>query len=139
MFKHILVPIDLSPRNTRALRTALEIAQLSQARVTLLHVVQRIENIPFGELREFYQRLTAMAEAKLGQAAKPFMKRGVSVTTEACIGEPATEIVRVAAKRKVDLIVTGSHRVNPRRRSRGWGSMSYKIGLLCQCPILLVK
>ncbi len=139
MFKHILVPIDLSGRNAPALKTTLELARATRARVTLLHVVQRIEHIPGAELREFYQRLTSMAEAKLVRAAKPFVVRGVSVTTVACIGEPATEIVRIAGSRKVDLIVMNSHRVNPRRRTRGWGTMSYKVGLLCQCPILLVK
>ena len=139
MFRHILVPVDLSGRNASALKTALELARLTHARVRLLHVVQRIEHIPFSELREFYQRLTSMAEAKLADAAKPFIQHDVFVTTEAYVGEPATEIVRVAAKRKVDLIVMNSHRVNPRRRTRGWGTMSYKVGLLSQCPILLVK
>jgi universal stress protein A len=139
MFKHILVPVDLSGRNAPALKTALALARLSRARVTLLHVVQRIEKIPIGELREFYKRLTTMAEAKLGRAARPFTRQGVPVTTEARIGEPATEIVRIAGSRKVDLIVMISHRVNPRRGTRGWGTMSYKVGLLCQCPILLVK
>ncbi len=139
MFKHILVPIDLSGRNAPALKTALELARAPRARVTLLHVVQRIENIPVAELRDFYQRLTTMAEAALGRAAKPFVVRGVSVTTEACVGEPVTEIVRVAGSRKVDLIVMTSHRVNPRRQTRGWGTTSYKVGALCQCPILLVK
>ena len=139
MFKHILIPVDLSGRNAAALRTALELAQVTHARVTLLHVVARIENIPFGELRSFYQRLVRMAEGKLAKAAKPFTQHGVFVTTDAYVGEPAAEIVKVAAKRKADLIVMNSHRVDPSRRTRGWGTMSYKVGLLCQCPILLVK
>jgi universal stress protein A len=139
MFKHILIPLDLSRGNQRALKTALELAQLTRARVTLLHVVQRIENIPFNELREFYQRLVRMAEAALARAAKPFIGRSVSVTTEACVGEPVAEIVKITGSRKVDLLVMNSHRVSLRRRTRGWGTMSYKVGVLCQCPILLVK
>jgi hypothetical protein len=36
MFKHILVPIDLSGGNARTLRTALALATQNRARVTLL-------------------------------------------------------------------------------------------------------
>ena len=55
MFKHILVPLDLG-RNERSLRTARTLARQNGARVTLLHVIQRIEDIPAAELRRFYCR-----------------------------------------------------------------------------------
>ena len=139
MFKHLLVPIDLSQRNARALRTALDLARLSGASVTLFHVVYRIAEIPFDELRGFYRRLLRMSERKLSREARGFAKKGVAVSTEVVIGEPAVEIARAAAKHKADLIVIGSHRVNPTRRAAGWGTVSYKVGILCQCPILLVK
>jgi len=136
MFKRLLVPIDLSDRNERTLRTALGLARQSGARVTLLHVIYRIGD---GELRAFYQRLMKASARKLDLTAKPFAARGIRVSAEALIGEPAVEIVRAAARLKADLIVMGSHKVNPRRRTRGWGTTSYKVGMLCQCPILLVK
>ena len=56
-----------------------------------------------------------------------------------CIGEPAREIVGTAAREKVDLIVMGSHKVVPSRPATGWGTTSYKVGIFCRCPILLVK
>ena len=136
MFKRLLVPIDLSDRNERTLRTARELARQSRARVTLLHVIYRIGD---GELRGFYQRLMKASERSLNRAAKSFAAKGLAVSAEVCIGEPAVEIVRAAAKLKADLIVMGSHKVNPTRRTRGWGTTSYKVGILCQCPILLVK
>ena len=36
-------------------------------------------------------------------------------------------------------IVLASHRVNPSKVNRDWGTISYKVGLLAQCPVLLVK
>jgi hypothetical protein len=39
----------------------------------------------------------------------------------------------------VDLIVTGSHRLNPGQPGGGWDTTSYKVSLLCAYPILLVK
>jgi nucleotide-binding universal stress UspA family protein len=56
-----------------------------------------------------------------------------------CIGEPAREIVKTAATKKIDLIVMGSHKVAPGPPSAGWGTTSYKVGIFCRCPILLVK
>lgn len=139
MFKHILVPIDLSDRQGRMLRTARELASQSRARVTLLHVVHHVAALPLGELRGFYQRLVKASRRRLTLAAKPFAAEGVPVRAQVCIGEPAREILRVAAAEKVDLVVMGSHTVKPGRRTRGWGTTSYKVGLVCQCPILLVK
>src|SRR5262245_57935342 len=103
MFKHILVPIDLSDRNARTLRTAL--ATESRARVTLLHVVQQVARIPLGEMRPFYRRLTATSRRRLAVAAKPFTANGITVRTEVPIGEPAREIIRLAQARKADLVV----------------------------------
>lgn len=137
MFKHILVPIDLSDRNRRTLRTALELARQSRARVTLLHVIQSVEKLPPGDLRGFYQKLTAVSGRKLDGAAKPFTGR-IRVRTEVCVGEPAREIIRVSLRDRVGLIVMGSHKVRPDRAAR-WGTTSYKVGIFCQCPILLVK
>ena len=36
-------------------------------------------------------------------------------------------------------VVLASHRVNPSRVNRDWGTISYKEGILAQCPVLLVK
>jgi nucleotide-binding universal stress UspA family protein len=55
------------------------------------------------------------------------------------VGEPAAEIVRATLRERVDLVVMGSHKVRPGGRPRGWGTTSYKVGIFCQCPILLVK
>ena len=140
MFKHILVPIDLSDRNARTLRTALALATQSRARVTLLHVVQQVARIPLGEMRPFYRRLTGTSRRRLAVAAKPFTANGITVRTEVPIGEPAREIIRLAQARKADLVVMGSHKVRPvRGGTPGWGTTSYKVGIFCQCPILLVK
>ena len=72
-------------------------------------------------------------------AVAPFLLKGLAVRSKVLIGEPAREIMRLAAARRVDLVVMGSHTVDPARHTRGWGTTSYKVGIFCQCPILLVK
>lgn len=139
MFENILVPIDLSDRNARALAAAVSLAEQSHAHVTLLHVIQRVPHLSPGELAGFYRRLAATARRRLERAARPFAKRGLAVRTQVLVGEPAREIVAAAGRLRADLILMGSHRVTAGRPGRGWGTTSYKVGLLCRCPVLLVK
>ena len=139
VFKRILVPVDLSDRNRRAIDVALALARQNQALVTLCHVIQSVRDIPSPALRRFYRRLEAASTATLARAARRFTASGVPVSTLVSIGEPAREIVRLAAGRRIDLIVMGSHKVRAGRGAAGWGTISYKVGIFCRCPVLLVK
>jgi nucleotide-binding universal stress UspA family protein len=139
VFKRILVPLDLSERNERTIQTARELARRHRARVSLLHVVQQIPDVAGSELRDFYRRLEGVSTRRLERVAKGFTVRGVPVGVSVRVGEPAREIVQTAAREKADLIVMGSHKVAPGRPATGWGTTSYKVGIFCRCPILLVK
>jgi universal stress protein A len=139
-FKHILVPIDLSARNARALATALALARAEGARVTLLHVVQRIEDLSATEMQAFARRLERRAAKRLQEAARPFAAAGVPVDGAVLTGVPPREIARFAAAKKADLIVINSHRVEGLARpGHGLGTTSYQVAMLCPCPILLLK
>jgi nucleotide-binding universal stress UspA family protein len=48
-------------------------------------------------------------------------------------------VVRYAAEGKVDLIVLTAPRFDKNHPAVGWGSLSYKVGMLAPCPVLLVK
>jgi nucleotide-binding universal stress UspA family protein len=139
VFHRILVPLDLSDRHARSIKLALALARDGPASVTLVHVIQQVRGLLPGEMRAFYDRLVKTSRRGLARAAKLFAARGITVRSEVLVGEPAREIVRAAAAARADLIVMGSHRVNPKRRGMGWGTTSYKVGILCRCPILLVK
>src|SRR3990172_7240707 len=144
MFAHILVPIDLRDRNARALRTALELARRppparagrTPPRVPLPHVGQSVPNLPPAGLSAFYARLARAATRKLESVARRFAGAGVRVRTELCVGEPAREIVRAAARRRADLVVLGSHRVRPGRPAPGLGTTRYQVAIFFTCPIL---
>jgi nucleotide-binding universal stress UspA family protein len=139
LFRHIMVPVDLSQGNERALELALALATGWGSRVTLCHVIQRVPGLAPAELETFYGSLIERSERKLRQAARPFTNREIDARTEVRVGEPAAEIVRVALREAVDLVVMGSHKVKSGSRGRGWGTTSYKVGIFCPCPILLVK
>ena len=139
MFRHILVPLDLSARSAAALKTALQLADQSRARVTLLHVIQRIEHVPEAELRSFYRRIEATARKKMEPVARRFAAKMIDVRAVVTVGTPARGIVEHAAANGVDLIVLASHKIDRSRPAQGWGTTTYKVSVLCQCPVLLVK
>lgn len=133
------MPVDLSERNARALRTALGLVRGWGSRVTLLHVIEGVAGLGPAEREAFYRPLIQRSAGRLRRAAQPFTAEAIDVRTEVRVGEPAMEIVRATLRRAVDLVVMGSHKIRPGRRARGWGTTSYKVGIFCQCPILLVK
>ncbi len=63
----------------------------------------------------------------------------IPASAEVLYGNRVNEILRFAAEKKVDLIVMGSHRLALRHPGENWGTISYKIGILSRCPVLLVK
>ena len=139
MFSNVLVPVDLTDRNARPVRTAVELVAATHGRVTLVHVIQRIAGLPLNEGRTFYTRLEKKAAARLAALAKRRRASGVEIRGEVLIGSPAADIARYAARHDNDLIVMASHRVEPKRRGHGLGTTSYKVAILCGCPVLLVK
>jgi nucleotide-binding universal stress UspA family protein len=139
MFKKILSPVDLTDRHGAALKIAGELGEQSGGEIVLLHVIEVIRGLSLEEEREFYSRLERVARRHLAQLAEQLQARAGRVHAEVIYGERGPEIVRFAAASGVDLIVLTSPRLDPNQPSSGWGSLSYKIGMLCPCPVLLVK
>ena len=139
MFQRILVPTDLTERATKALDLALTLAAPTGARVVLLHVIETVRGLELEEAKPFYQKLEQKAQRIMTAARHRLPKIHAEVLQEIVYGERAEEIVRFAAVHKIDLIVLASHKVAPSVKGRDWGTISYKVGILAQCPVLLVK
>jgi nucleotide-binding universal stress UspA family protein len=139
MFRRILVPIDFSAKNRRAVRTAANLAASSRAETTLLHVIEEIETDAPGSLRAFYARLERLAREKISPIVREFEKKGLRVRSQIVYGHRAAEIIRYAEKSRADLIVMSSHKLPLRSPADSWGTISYKVGILSRCPVLLVK
>jgi nucleotide-binding universal stress UspA family protein len=137
-FRHILVPTDLTERTDKALALAGRLVSRDTTRVTIVHVIETIEGLPFEDLRPFYERMERNARTTMNALVKRALKEAAAAHA-LVYGRRAEEIVRFAAANDVDLIVLASHRVNPSMVNRDWGTISYKVGILAQCPVLLVK
>ena len=137
MFRRILVPVDFTKKNLRAVRMAARLATDRDASVTLLHVIERVDAGDPRGLAGFYRKLEAQARKKMKgilEAAAPLEARA-----EILYGNRVNEILRFAEAGNVDLIVMSSHRLTPRQAGEHWGTISHKVGILSRCPVLLVK
>jgi universal stress protein A len=139
MFQRILVPTDLTERAKKALNLALTLSVPDKSRVILLHVIETFRGLEFEEMKPFYQKFEKQAQEKMARARARLPRTRTEVVQEIVYGDRAEEIVKFASAHKVDLIVLASHRVNRSAVGRDWGTISYKVGLLAQCPVLLVK
>jgi nucleotide-binding universal stress UspA family protein len=138
-FHHLLVPTDLTERTEKALQVADKLAVSGKSRVTLVHVIETIDGVQFDDLKPFYERLEQKARTAMTRLARSVPERVAQVESAVVYGRRAEEIVKYASANGVDLIVLPSHRVNPSIVDRDWGTISYKVGILAQCPVLLVK
>jgi nucleotide-binding universal stress UspA family protein len=139
VFRRILVPVDFTPRSLRAVRAAAKVAATTHARTTLLHVIERIDDDRSEPFASFYRKLESSAREKLKGLLAPFAGKGLSVRAEILYGKPVGEILRFAQGDRTDLIVMSSHKLPLRRSGESWGTVSYKVGILSRCPVLLVK
>jgi universal stress protein A len=139
MFKKILLPVDLTEKHQRALDTAAELALQSQGTITLLHVIEVIPGLGMDEERTFYDRLERLARNHLNRLSKQLEGKKVPANVEIRFGNRAQECVRRAVDAGADLIILTSPRIDLNNPSADWGSISYKISILSQCPVLLVK
>ncbi len=137
MFRRILVPVDFSKKNVRAVRMAARVAADRGARLTLLHVIERVDGGDPRSLAGFYRRLESNARQKLSALLAAAGR--VAAMAEVRYGNRVNEILRCAAEKRTDLIVMGSHRLRLRHPGENWGTISYKVGILSRCPVLLVK
>ena len=141
-FKNVLVPVDFAEKNWAALDVAFEIAVHNKATVTLLHVIETIDEGGLNtdpEVNDFYERLKVRAERELETMGQRFVDAGVDVHERMRFGKRALEIVKFSVEHECDLIVMSSHPLAEANPAASLVTLSYQVSLLCTCPILLVK
>jgi nucleotide-binding universal stress UspA family protein len=139
MFTNILVPLDFSEDSRCAVNVAADLARQHNAAITLIHVIETIDDADFVEIKDFYGKLEKRAMDVMDNIMAPLVESGLTVKQKIVFGNRAAQILQFAHERKIDLIVLSSHRINPAEPAKGWGTISHKVGLLSQCPVLLVK
>jgi nucleotide-binding universal stress UspA family protein len=139
MFKHILLPTDLTDRNRKAMEIAIKMAQEDRAGITLLHVIETIEDADTEDFQKFYKQLGARAGKKMDKMIREYQDTKVPMEKQILYGGRVTEILNFAAAHDIDLIIMSSHKLDVENVTEGWGTISFKVGVLSECPVMLVK
>ena len=112
-YKHILLAVDFYEHCEGVANRAKDIALKYQAKLSIIHVVDSlpITDAGYGTDIPFNMDLTAelMAGAKMRLAKLAEKLAVIQDRLWLEMGNPKTEIIRVAEENKVDLIVVGSH------------------------------
>jgi nucleotide-binding universal stress UspA family protein len=142
-FKRILCPIDFSPSALQALGFALDLARQSDGRVTLMRVVEWLEeeeprasahfNVP-----EYRRYVVDDTQERLRNVVAEESRTWVEIDDLVVFGRAYREILRAAESKPADLIVMGA-------QGRGglglalFGSTTQQVVRGAICPVLTVR
>ena len=138
MFQRILIPTDLTDRSIHAIQVAHGVQAADDSRLMVLHVIETIAGIDFQELSSFYNILEKQAWNRLDGIVTRAGVPQVQLDAHVIFGHRVEETLKFARLHNVDLIVLASHPVDPTQPGT-IGTMSYKLGVLAPCAVLLVK
>lgn len=143
--KTILLPTDFSECGNYALSYAASLARTFRASIICINVIEPIvptvgytgmaEPLPIADIAE---QLEDSAERELPKLAECDECAGLDIEELVVHGEAASEIVRVAKEREVDLIVIASHGRTGLGRIL-FGSTAESVVRHASCPVLVVK
>jgi len=143
--RSILLPTDFSDCGNYALSYAASLARAFGASIICVHVIEPMvptvgysgmtEPLPIADITD---QLEDSAERELPKLAEREEVAGLKVEEMIVHGEAASEIVRVAKERNVDLIVVSSHGRTGLGRIL-FGSTAEAVVRHASCPVLVVK
>ena len=136
-FHHILVPLDFSDGAAGALESAVALAQQTQARLTLLHVVHIPPAVEV-DLTPYLVDMEADARRGMTTYLKRVREAGLVGDVQVQRGVPYREILDMAHTQQVDLIVMGTHGRTGLTHAL-IGSVAEKVVRLAPCPVMVTR
>jgi len=140
--RKILVPLDFSEHAEHILEWAMHLAAEHGSEVVLLHAYhlpvefQQLEGAYLPD--DFWTNVKAETEQSLDQYAERVRAAGITVTTDAREGYPATVIEEEAARLEADMIVIGTRGLSGLKHML-LGSIAERVVQRAPCPVLTVK
>ncbi len=142
--RRMLLASDFSKASGKAFTTAVIVAGSTRAALTILHVLAPIRPVSSYEYvgPETWEQLDAenrrFAKRRLTELTRRARKAGVRVDSLVADGNPAEQIVRVAKRKRFDLVVLGTHgRTGVARFFLG--SVAGRVVATAGCPVLTVR
>ncbi|NMG82727.1 MAG: universal stress protein [Methanosarcinales archaeon] len=146
IYNKIVVATDGSEEAEKAIKCAVELARLAEAKLYALYVVDRAAflttplvtmpiDVAWGELEEHFRHEGAEATKKITEAGAAV---GVKVEENMLEGHPAEEIIKFSEELPADLIVMGSLGKSGFSRFL-LGSVADKVTRNAKLPVMVVR
>ena len=138
MYQRILVPVEHSAADRTILDHIVRLIGLTRATLLLVHVADGWAARHFDELQLRESEEMRDDRAYLEQLVAELREKGVEADWKLAMGDPASEIIRVAAQERVDLIAMATHG-HRFVMDLLLGSTVGKVRHHVQVPVLLLK
>jgi len=109
VYQHILVAVEHSKADEAILDHIVRLARLTSARLLLVHVADGFAARHFNDLQLRESEEMRDDRAYLDKRSEELRTAGLEVTSRLAMGDPATEIIRIASQEGVDLIAMSTH------------------------------
>lgn len=139
----ILFPTDFSTGSFHALPYATDLSRHYNAKLYILHVIYDFtkatdSHIPHVSMDELYREMTEWAKKELETCCIEEIRAITNVEKIVLKGIPYEEIIKFAAKEKIDMIVMGTYgRVGLERFI--FGSTAERVVRRAPCPVMTVR
>ena len=109
MYQRILVAVENSTADRTILDHVTELARLTGASLLLVHVADGWAARNFNQLKLRESEEIRTDRAYLERTGEELRARGFKVDTHLAMGDPATELIKVAENQGADLIAMSTH------------------------------
>lgn len=109
MYHHILVAVEHSKADEAILGHVKDLAALTGARLLLVHVADGFAARHFDDLNLRESEEIREDRAYLAQRCEELRGAGLTVDSRLAMGDPATELIKIAGETNVDLIAMSTH------------------------------
>jgi len=109
VYQHILVAVEHSKADQAILEHIVKLARLTKARLLLVHVADGFAARHFEDLQLRESEEIRDDRAYLQRRTDELREAGLEVDCRLAMGDPATEIIRIAEQEHVDLVAMSTH------------------------------
>ena len=151
MFTKILFATTASPTCDNAAKVAFDLELKWEAQLTIFHVLgiptrgysPFVTDVRTGEVEQPDPDYIEWVKEEMKNTYGDLLKDTEGVEIEAAVGTPSREILRIARKKDVDLIIMGSHTrqedVGATRYREVVGSTMQKVAKSARCPVVIIS
>ena len=141
IFKNIVIATDGSENSANAVKHAIEVARISEARLTAVFVVDTgaFTSIPVDmALGNMYEILKKEGDEAVKQVEELAKAEGLEIESFNIEGHPAEEIIKISENVSADLVVMGTLGKSGLDRFL-LGSVAEKVSRNSKIPVMIVR